>query len=166
MPESFLSFDNSSVFRNNLIAQNLAPYQIQGAFSPPLGNILYEVSPLSNFSVIDSPNTLISTNQLANQLYPLNEWGPEGGFQGKYSVPGNPLPVPSNQGPYDPNDTQLDIINQYFIDTAYVENIFGPEGGYSDLVITTKLALPYQFFSPYYFQGSPVNYIPSTYTPY
>ena len=166
MPESFLSFDNSSVFRNNLIVQNLAPYQIQGAFSPPLGNILYEVSPLSNFSVIDSPNTLISTNQLANQLYPLNEWGPEGGFQGKYSVPGNPLPVPSNQGPYDPNDTQLDIINQYFIDTAYVENIYGPDGGYSDLVITTKLALPYQFFSPYYFQGSPVNYIPSTYTPY
>ena len=68
MPESFLSFDNSSVFRNNLIVQNLAPYQIQGAFSPPLGNILYEVSPLSNFSVIDSPNTLISTNQLANQF--------------------------------------------------------------------------------------------------
>ena len=113
MPESFLSFASSSSFRDSLIARNLAPYQIQGVFTPPSGNIVYEVSPLNDSNVIDSPDVLISTNQLANNLYPLNEWGPDGGFIGKYSVPGAPIPVASNNGPYDPNDTQLDIINEF-----------------------------------------------------
>ncbi len=132
MPESVLSFASSSSFRDSLIARNLAPYQVQGVYTPPPGNVVYEVSPLSDSNVIDSPDTLISTNQLSNNLYPLNEWGPEGGFQGKYSVPGAPLPVEANKGPYDPNDTVLDLINEFYIDAAYVTNIYGPEGGYKE----------------------------------
>ena len=165
MPESVLSFASSSSFRDSLIARNLAPYQVQGVYTPPPGNVVYEVSPLNDSNVIDSPDGLISTNQLANNLYPLNEWGPDGGFIGKYSVPGAPLPVASNNGPYDPNDTQLDIINEFYIDAAYVTNIYGPEGGYKDLVIITDLQISTHYYLPYW-DGVPNNYIPSSYSPY
>jgi hypothetical protein len=82
MPESVLSFASSSSFRDSLIARNLAPYEVQGVFTPPPGNAIYEISPLNDSNVIDSPDNLISTNQLSNNLYPLNQWGPDGGFQG------------------------------------------------------------------------------------
>ena len=164
MPESVLSFASSSSFRDSLIARNLAPYEVQGVFTPPPGNVTYEISPLNDSNVIDSPDNLISTNQLSNNLYPLNQWGPDGGFQGKYSV-GNLLPIPANEGPYDPNDTQLDIINEFYIDAAYITNIYGPEGGYKDLVIITDLQLSSHYYLPYY-NGVPSNYIPSTYSPY
>lgn len=165
MPESVLSFASSSFFRDTLIARNLAPYQVQGTYTPPSGNVTYEISPLNDSNVINSPDTLISTNQLSNNLYPLNEWGPEGGFQGKYSVPGAPLPVEANKGPYDPNDTVLDLINEFFISSAYVTNIYGPEGGYKDLIIITDLEVSSHYYLPYY-DGVPTNYIPSTYSPY
>jgi hypothetical protein len=164
MPESVLSFASSSSFRDTLIARNLAPYQVQGVYTPPPGNVTYEVSPLNDSNVIDSPDNLISTNQLSNNLYPLNQWGPDGGFQGKYSI-GNLVPVPANEGPYDPTDTVLDLINEFYIDAAYVTNIYGPEGGYKDLVIITDVQLSTHYYLPY-FDGVPTNFIPSTYTPY
>ena len=165
MPESVLSFTSSSSFRDLLIARNLPPYQVEGSFNPPSGDVVYEISPLNDSNVIDSPDNLISTNQLANNLYPLNEWGPDGGFLGKYSVPGSPLPVGSNNGPYDPTDSALDLINEFYIDAAYIRNMFGPEGGYKDLIIITDLQLSSQYYLPYY-DGVPTIFIPSSYTPY
>ena len=138
MSESVLSFASSSTFRNSLIARNLAPYQVQGVYTPPAGNVTYEVSPLNNSNVIDSPDTYISTNQFAQQLYPLNEYGPDGGFVGKYTIPGAPYPVESNKGPYDPNDTILDLVNEFYIDTAYLQNKYGPESGYKDFLQQKK----------------------------
>jgi hypothetical protein len=66
-------------------------------------------------SVLDSAGLSVAANTFANTLYPLNEFGPEGGFNGKYSLPGAPYPVDSNSGPYNPNDTNLDLINEFFI---------------------------------------------------
>jgi outer membrane protein OmpA-like peptidoglycan-associated protein len=163
MSDSILSFANSSSFRNTLIARNLAPYQVQGVYTPPAGNVTYEISPLSNSNVIDSPDTLISTNQAANQLYPLNEYGPEGGFLGKYSVPGNPYPVESNKGPYDPNDTVLDLVNEFYIDTAYIQNKYGPESGYKDMYEITDVVTSNKFYLPYW---DPAIFVPSFYSPY
>ena len=71
MSESTLSFVSSSSFRNSLMARNLVPYTVPGVYIPPAGNANYEVSPLQDSSVIDSPNNYISTNQFANGLYPL-----------------------------------------------------------------------------------------------
>ena len=68
MPESVLSFTSSSSFRDLLISRNLPPYQVEGSFNPPSGDVVYEISPLNDSNVIDSPNNLISTNQLANNF--------------------------------------------------------------------------------------------------
>jgi hypothetical protein len=163
MSESVLSFASSSTFRNSLIARNLAPYQVQGVYTPPAGNVTYEVSPLNNSNVIDSPDTYISTNQFAQQLYPLNEYGPEGGFIGKYTIPGAPYPVEPNKGPYDPTDTILDLVNEFYIDAAYIQNKYGPEGGYKDLVIITDIVLSDKYYLPYW---DPSIFVPSVYSPY
>ena len=73
MADSLLSFANSSSFRNQLVARNLQPYSVPGVFASPPTNVNYETN-LTVSSVIDSPDTLISTNQFANTLYPLNEY--------------------------------------------------------------------------------------------
>ncbi len=163
MSESVLSFASSSTFRNTLIARNLAPYQVQGVYTPPAGNVTYEVSPLSNSNVIDSPDTLISTNQGANQLYSLNEYGPEGGFIGKYTIPGAPYPVESNKGPYDPGDTILDLVNEFYIDAAYIQNKYGPESGFKDLYVITDVITSNKMYQPYW---DPSIFVPSFYSPY
>ena len=164
MSESSLSFVSTSSFRNSLIARNLAPYNIPGAYSPPVGNVTYEISPLQDLTVVDSPNNYISTNQFANGLYPLNEYGPEGGYIGKYNVSGQPLPVDSNQGPYDPTDPNfqsIDLVNEFFIDAAYIQNKYGPEGGFNDLFTITDIQLSNQ-----YFQSYDEPFVTSLYKPY
>lgn len=160
MSDSVLSFASSSSFRNTLIARNLAPYQVQGVYTSPAGNVTYEATPLNDSNVIDSPDTLISTNQGANTLYSLNEYGPDGGFNGKYSVPAQPYPVEPNQGPYDINDSDIDLINEFYIDASYVKNIYGPSGGYKDMVIITDLNLNNSIQQPYF------TFVPSFYSPY
>jgi len=166
MSDSFLSFNASSSFRNNLMARNLAPYNVPGAYSPPSGDANYEISPLNDNPVIDSPNNLIGTTNQANQLYPLNEYGPEGGYNNIISTDGPPLPVDSNQGEYGQDDAQLDLVNEFFIDNAYIKNTFGPEGGYKDLVIVTDIISNSQYFLPYSDNsGFPLIFSPSTYTP-
>lgn len=164
MSDSTLSFASSSSFRNSLMVRNLQPYNVQGAYTPPSGDLNYEVSPLQDSSVIDSPDNLIGTNQLANGLYSLNEYGPEGGYNGKYTVPGQPLPVDSNQGPYNPNNEDfqtIDLVNEFFIDAAYIQNKYGPEGGFNDLVIVTDVQLSEQYFQAY---NEP--FVNSLYKPY
>ena len=162
MSDSTLSFASSSNFRDILLARNLQPYSVPGSYSPSSNSVNYETN-LSVANVIDSPNGLISTNQLANSLYSLNEYGPEGGYDGKYSVPGAPLPVVSNSGPYAPTDTVLDLVNEFYIDAAYVQNIYGPEGGYKDLVIITDVVGNPKMYTPYW---DPSTFVTSSYSPY
>jgi len=162
MSDSTLSFASSSNFRDILLARNLQPYSVPGSYSPSSNSVNYETN-LSVTNVIDSPNALISTNQLADSMYSLNEYGPEGGYDGKYSVPGAPLPVDSNSGPYAPTDTVLDLVNEFYIDAAYVQNIYGPEGGYKDLVIITDVVGNPKMYTPYW---DPSTFVTSSYSPY
>jgi len=165
MSESSLSFASSSSFRNTLIARNLAPYNVPGAYTAPAGDVVYEATPLSDNSVIDSPNDLVGTAVQANELYPLNEYGPEGGYSVIVNTNNPPLPVESNQGEYGYEDSDLELINEFYIDAAYVKNAFGPEAGYKDLVIVTDVTPGYQYFLPYY-DLNPLVFIPSQYTPF
>jgi len=133
------------------LARNLQAYAVPGVFSPQQPIVNYETN-LSESSVIDSNNTLVSTNTEAQKLYPLNEYGPEGGFGqpiGINSVASTNSPEGTNQGPYAPQDTQLDIINEFFIESAYVTNVWGPEGGYKDLVIVTDVQSLSPIYQPY-----------------
>lgn len=155
MAESFLSFDNSESFRKKLLVRNLTPYNVPGSYTSPENPINYETN-LTVSNVVDSPNNYVSTNIFATELYPLNEYGPEGGFGspiGINSVASTNNPEGTNQGPYQPIDTALDIINEFFIDSAYVTNKWGPSGGYKDLVIITDIQNADKIYQPYWDPG-------------
>ncbi len=162
MPESTLSFANSSSFRNALLSKNLEPYDVPGVYTPPSGPIAYETEQ-SNLNVIDSPDNLITDGGFSNQLYPLNEYGPNGGYNLNITYNGPPLPVNSNQGEYDLNDTVLDLINEFYIDAAYIENRYGPNGGFNDMVIITDIQNNNKIYQPYW---DPPTFVPSSYSPY
>ena len=172
MPESTLSFNLSSSFRDTLLARNLQPYNVPGAYTPPAGNLTYEISPLQDSSVIDSPNDLIGTTVQANNLYALNEYGPEGGYNNIINTNNPPLPVTPNQGEYGQDDAQIDLLNEFYIDTAYIKNIYGPESGYKDLVTLTDNISDLQYFLPYsitndaLFVSAPINFLYSVYSPF
>jgi len=160
MSNSTLSFASSSSFRDILMARNLAPYNIAGVYSPPVGNLTYETV-LNVSNVIDSPNELITNGIFSNQLYPLNEYGPNGGYNLDINYNGAPLPVNSNQGEYSPNDTVLDLVNEFFIDAAYLDNYYGPVGGFNDMYGVTTQILGQPIHQPY---GT--NFVASLYSPY
>jgi hypothetical protein len=160
MSNSTLSFASSSSFRDILMARNLAPYNIAGVYSPPVSNLTYETV-LNVSNVIDSPNELITNGVFSNQLYPLNEYGPNGGYNLDINYNGAPLPVNSNQGEYGPNDTVLDLVNEFFIDAAYIDNYYGPVGGFNDMYGVTTQILGQPIHQPYF-----STIVPSSYSPY
>jgi outer membrane protein OmpA-like peptidoglycan-associated protein len=165
MAESTLSFGNSEFFRKNLLTKNLEPYSVQGVLSARQPAVNYETN-LSVYSVIDSPNTFVSTNTFANAQYPLNVFGPEGGFNepiGIGPLSSSQLPNGSNQGPYTQDSAQIDLLNEFFIDAAYIKNIWGPSGGYKDLVIITDIQNNNNIYQPYW---DPSYFVSSSYSTY
>ena len=149
MAESFLSFGNSETFRKQLLVRNLPPYNVPGAYTSPENPINFETN-LTVSNVVDSPNDLVSSNFFAKELYPLNEFGPEGGFIDPISVNLTPVLEP-NQGPYYPvSGTKLDLVNEFYIESAYVTNKWGPTGGFKDLVIITDLSTVQGIYQPYW----------------
>jgi hypothetical protein len=159
MSESFLSFGNSESFRKQLLVRNLPPYNVPGAYTSPGNPVNYETN-IGSLNVVDSPNNYVSTNLFANDLYPLNEFGPDGGFGPPVNV--NLVPVlDPNQGPYYPKQgTNLDIINEFFIESAYVTNKWGPAGGYKDLIVITDIINAGNIYQPYW---NPGYYVYSSY---
>ena len=162
MSESKLTFASTSSFRNTLIAKNLVPYKKDGVYTPKADPQLYETT-LSDSSVIDSPDSYIDQDPFGKQLYVLNQFGPEGGYNLQINYNGAPLPVNSNQGEYNPNDTNMDLLNEFFIDAAYIENRYGPQGGFNDMVIVTDTQSNNKIYQPYW---NPPSFAPSTYSPY
>lgn len=157
---SFLSFASTKTFRNLLVGKNLAAYKVVGVFSPSVGNLNYETI-LTDSPVIDSPDFYISEDPFAKKLYPLNQYGPEGGYNIDITYNGAPLPVNSNQGEYSPNDTKMDLLNEFFIDLSYNENVYGPTGGYQNMVTITDIQNNNKLYENYW---GPPSFVPSTYT--
>ena len=108
MAGSPLDFINSEFFRKKLMTRNLTPY----AKSPRrVGNqVNYEVIQ-GDVSVQDSPDQLIDDPTFANRLYPLNEWGAEGGFK-QVPDPTALLNTKSNKGEYGPGQQDAKILDQ------------------------------------------------------
>ena len=106
--QSSLDLINSESFRKKLISKNLKPYKKSpGGVTNPIN---YEYSQ-SDSSVIDSPDQLIDEPSFANKLYPLNEWGAEGGYK-QVPDPNGLLNTVSNKGEYGPGQQDAHIIDQ------------------------------------------------------
>jgi hypothetical protein len=108
MSNSPLDLINSDAFRKKLITRNLVPY----AKSPnrPSVQVPYEHIQ-SDLSVIDSPDQLIDVPSFANQLYPLNRYGNEGGYE-QVPDPNGLTNTISNQGEYGPGQQDAHIVDE------------------------------------------------------
>jgi outer membrane protein OmpA-like peptidoglycan-associated protein len=157
-----LSFASTTSFRTLLMGKNLPPYSVPGFYRPQVGDVNYE-STIGVSNVLDSPGELINSDPFAQQLYPLNQYGPSGGYQIGITYNNLASTVESNQGEYDPNDTKLDLLNEFFIDTAAVENKYLPQGGYDDMVVIDDVEVTNKIYQPYW---GPPSFRPSSYTPY
>ena len=162
MSFSPLSFVSSQEFRKTLLGRNLKPYKVTGFFSP-ISNDRGRETILRDIGVTDSPDDFVSTNRFANNLYPLNNYGPEGGYNDV--VFNNKLGDKPNQGEYSPNDTVLDLVNEFYIDAAYIENIYGPIGGFNSMVVIDNIQNNNKLYLPYY-NLAPISFVPSTYSAY
>jgi hypothetical protein len=138
MSESTLDYSSSEFFRNRLVTRNLQPYNVEGAFQSSISNPYYEVNVADN-SVIDSPNVNNEIFTEAQQEIIPNQYGPTGGFQDASGfinkTTGQVNENSSNQLEYWPlqNDTNMDLINEQWINLAEVSNRFIPNGGYEGL---------------------------------
>lgn len=98
-----LDFASSDAFRKKLMTRNLTPYaKSPRRITPPI-NFEYTQS---DYAVKDSPDSLIDTPSFADGLYPLNQYGAEGGYK-QVPDPGALLNSKSNEGEYDYRDANL-----------------------------------------------------------
>lgn len=157
-----LDFSSSEVFRKKLIVRNLAPYAKSPSRPTPPFNTEYVQS---DTSVQDSPDRLIDEPTFANQLYPLNQYGNEGGYE-QVPDPNGLSNTKSNEGEYGYQDAN--IIDQALPESQKWKplNVFSNN---SELPLDSA-----QFFNsldrpittnttnnqPY-----PTTFVPSSYTP-
>ena len=119
-----LDYISSEGFRKKLMVRNLIPY----AKSPdrPSPPITFEYQQ-SDISVQDSPDQLIDEPTFANRLYPLNEWGAEGGYR-QVPDPNGLMNTISNQGEYGPGQQDAHIIDEGYDAVRY----WRPLNAYAD----------------------------------
>jgi hypothetical protein len=118
---SILDFGNSEEFRKKLMLRNLVPYSKSPyGKTPPF---TYEVSPLNDYSVIDSPDYLIDTKVLADKAYVLNQYGRDGGYQLVTDV-GTLKNDKTNYGEYNFSKTNLLINSLPKLNDNIVHNFY------------------------------------------
>ena len=172
MPNSTLSFASSSSFRDALMAKNLATYSVTGVYTPPAGPLNYEII-LNQSPVVDSPNGLIANDPFADNLYPLNSFGPDGGFDKTISFNGPLLPIIPNQGPYAPLQSSVLTSGGLYLNilptSPLIQNKFIPlTGNYQYVISVGDIQNNNKLFLPYVLDNTvtPATYIASLYSPY
>ena len=87
MPSS-LSFPSTQQFRTVLMARNLSPYTVPSVYTSPGTSTIVHETVLRDEGVFDSPDNLIADDPFADILYPLNAYGPAGGYDKTINVGG------------------------------------------------------------------------------
>ena len=167
MSESTLSFASSQSFRDSLLARNLSPYTVVGSYVPPVSNIAYEAQ-FSDSSVINSPDNLVGQSPYPNTLYPLNEYGPSGGYSLNVNYNGPLVPVKPSGEPYYPlTDSVLAANSGFYLNedkySPANQNSYIPDNKYIFLYSTDDLPNLNKYFGPYW---DPPTFVPSFYSPY
>jgi hypothetical protein len=173
-----LDYISTEGFRKKLITRNLVPYG-KSPFKAP-NPTTYEVVQ-SDLSVVDSPDGLIDNPTFANSLFPINEFGPIGGYQQVIDPTGLNNTI-SNRGPYGPGQEDARIIDEARIAAQVGFGIFSPAwqplnaygNGGLNLVDAGEFVTSLDsignpliggVFNLYNNQPYPKTFNPSTYTP-
>jgi len=163
MGTSPLSFKETEIIRKSLIVRNLKPYRKPGIFTPP--NIVTYPTELQDFSVIDSPDVLIDNSPFSDNLYKINEFGPNGGFNKTINY-NNVVSSGPNKGEYGPFPPYTDAIENYSISyqkASSIINQYGPPGGFQTPYNIGLVQRAKGVLAPYW---GPPSFRPSLYSPY
>ena len=166
MGTSPLDLINSDGFRKKLITRNLTPYA-KAPNRPTLPTNVEYIQ--SDVSVQDSPDQLIDEPSLANRLYPLNQWGKEGGYQ-QVPDPGALTNQKSNKGEYGPGQQDAHIIDQASIEQYNWKPVNAYSNGSQEVLdsgeyITEPDWIRSGSSNLYNNQPYPSTFVPSSYVP-
>ena len=163
-----LDFNNidTAFFRTRCLTKNLAPYpKSPNRPQPPVNTeYTYNLTP-----VVDSPDALIDTPIFADQAYPRNQFGPEGGYK-QVPDPNALLNTKSNEGEYGPLQQDAKILGQsvYEVQQMRSRNAYGD--GTLQIVdaglFVESLERPEAYSNLYNNQPYPTTFNPSSYSPY
>jgi len=157
---STLTFPSTAGFRDKLLARNLSPYTVPGSYvSQSQSSIVHEVI-LRDEGIFNSDDNLIADDPFADLLYPLNAYGPNGGYNKNINVGGLSNTV-SNLGPYDFMDAKLPQLSAPFELTIPTQNKYSSQNPIQLVSINNIQSVP--TFIQY---SDPLSFIPSTYSPY
>ena len=157
---SQLTFPSTAGFRNALLGRNLSPYTVPGVYTPTTAANIVRETVLRDSVVKDSPDTLITLDPFADLLYPLNPYGPNGGYSKTINVGGLANTI-SNLGPYDFTDAKLPQQSLQYELIIPTQNKYSSSIPIQLTTINNIQSVP--TFAQYY---EPLNFVPSTYTPY
>jgi hypothetical protein len=162
MASPLLDLANSEGFRKKLLTRNLTPYaKAPNRPTQPIDTEYVQ----SNSSVQDSPDKLIDEPSFANKLFPLNQYGNEGGYK-QVPDPGALLNTKSNEGIYNYQDA--DIVKQGSEEALKWKplNVFsnGSESVLDSAEFFGSLNRPLTTNKSNN-QPYPTTFVPSTYTP-
>lgn len=160
---SLLEFTNSSLFRKKLLTRNLTPYaKAPNRPSQPIDQPYVQ----TDSSVQDSPDQLIDEPSFANQLYPLNQYGAEGGYK-QVPDPSALLNTRSNEGEYGYQDAN--IVDQSFVESQKWKplNVYsnGNQAQLDSAEFIGSLDTPIVYNTTSNNQPYPTTFVPSLYRP-
>lgn len=162
MPSLF-EFTNSAQFRKRLITRNLSPYaKAPNRPSEPPDTTYVQ----TDSSVQDSPDQLIDEPSFANQLYPLNQYGADGGYK-QVPDPSALLNTKSNEGEYGFQDAH--IVDQSVLEQQKWKPLNAySNGGQLQLDAASfidTLERPGAYMNTQNNQPYPTTFVPSTFGP-
>ena len=166
MEGSPLDLVNSDAFRKKLITRNLTPYS-KAPNRPSFSNNVPYIQ--TDSSVQDSPDQLIDEPSLANQLYPLNQYGAEGGYR-QVPDPGALTNSKSNEGEYGPGQQDAHILDQASIEQYNWKPKNAYSNGTQEVLDSGEYITQPDFIRSgtpnlYNNQPYPTTFVPSSYAP-
>lgn len=166
MATSPLDLVSSEGFRKKLITRNLTPYA-KAPNKPTLPTNVPYIQ--SDISVQDSPDQLIDESSLANRLYPLNQWGAEGGYK-QVPDPNALTNTKSNRGEYGPGQQDAHIIDQAQIEQYNWKPINAYSNGTQEVLDSGEYITEPDWIRSgapnlYNNQPYPTTFVPSSYAP-
>lgn len=162
---SLFEFSSSAGFRKRLLTRNLTPY-IKAPNRPTLPIDTEYIQ--TDSSVQDSPDQLIDEPTFANQLYPLNQWGAEGGYR-QAPDPNGLTNTKSNQGEYGPGQQDAKLLSQALPESFKWKPVNAYSNGSQSLLDSGEYITQPDFVvggtNLYNNQPYPTTFVPSTYSP-
>jgi hypothetical protein len=142
MAENLLSFNGSEQFRNKLVAKNLKPYTIPGSYTYDAKNQNYEVAfadktaPVNqdiSSGIFDEPKVATRMNTYGSgfKIDGSELLGNAGAVSMQQAGTGNVQVLNSEQQvEYSQSYAELELLSEFYIDSAAVVNKYVPRDGY------------------------------------